>query len=88
MLLVLAFYTAVAILGLLLMALLIRIPAIRLFIWFLVYFSACTFVWCLVGLYYQKQMNSWMLLAICYGLNWVLNHLISSGKGLRKAVNT
>ena len=87
MLLVLAFYTAVAILGLLLMALLIKIPAVRLFIWFLVYFSACTFVWCLVGLYYEKQMNSWMLLAICYGLNWVLNHLISSGKGLRKAVN-
>ena len=88
MLLVLAFYTAVAILGLLLMALLIKIPAVRLFIWFLVYFSACTFVWCLVGLYYQKQMNSWMLLAICYGLNWVLNHLISSGKDLRKAINT
>ena len=86
MLLALAFYALVAVACLVGAALLVQIPAVRLFIWFLVYFSACTFVWCLMGLYYEKQLNSWILLAICYGLNWILNHLISSGKNIRKMV--
>ena len=87
MVLVLAFYAIVVLLCLLAAALLLRIPAVRLFIWFLVYFSACTFVYCLIGLYWQKPLNSYVLLAVCYGLTRMLNHLLSSGKRLRKMVS-
>ena len=67
-------------------AFLIRLPAVRLFVWFLVYFSACTFVYCLIGLYYRSPLGNYSLLAVCYVLNYMLNKLFASGKTLRKKI--
>ena len=84
---VLIFYALAAGICLVSALLLLRIPAVRLFIWFIVYFSACTFIYCLIGLYYRKPLGTYELLLICYALTRMLNHLLSSGKRIRAWIN-
>ena len=65
---------------------LVRLPFVRLLVWFLVYFSACTFVYCLIGLYYRSPLDNLQLLMVCYALNYLLNRLLSSGKSIRTKI--
>lgn len=64
----------------------VRLPAFRLSIWFFVWFSLCSYVYCLLGLFFPKRVNNTLLLFICYFLNCALEWILKSGEGLRLAV--
>lgn len=64
----------------------VRLPAFRLSIWFFVWFSLCSYVYCVLGLFFPKRVNSTLLLFICYFLNRALEWILKSGEGLRLAV--
>ena len=66
--------------------LIVRLPAFRLSIWFFVWFSLCSYVYCVLGLFFPKRVNSMLLLFICYFLNRALEWILNSGEGLRLAV--
>jgi len=66
--------------------LIVRLPAFRLSIWFFVWFSLCSYVYCVLGLFFPKRVNSTLLLFICYFLNRALEWILNSGEGLRLAV--
>ena len=66
--------------------LIVRLPAFRLSIWFFVWFSLCSYVYCVLGLFFPKRVNSTLLLFICYFLNRALEWILKSGEGLRLAV--
>lgn len=72
---------------LLLFFLTVRLPFVRLGLWFLVWFSACTYVYCLIGLFYHSPLGNTSLLIVCYGLNRVLDRLLSAGHRLRDAIS-
>ena len=64
----------------------IRLPFLRLGVWFLVWFSACTYIYCLFGLYCRSPAETVPLLLCCYLLNRMLNHLLSAGTLLRTEI--
>ena len=64
----------------------IRLPFLRLGVWFLVWFSACTYIYCLFGLYCRSPVETVPLLLCCYLLNRMLNHLLSAGTLLRAEI--
>ena len=64
----------------------IRLPFLRLGVWFLVWFSACTYIYCLFGLYCRSPAETVPLLLCCYLLNRLLNHLLSAGTLLRTEI--
>ncbi len=64
----------------------IRLPFLRLGVWFLVWFSACTYIYCLFGLYCRSPVETVPLLLCCYLLNRMLNHLLSAGTLLRTEI--
>ena len=61
----------------------VRLPFVRLGMWFLVWFSACTYVYCLAGLFYKSSFGNITLILTCYLLNRFLNALLSAGEKLR-----
>jgi len=61
----------------------VRLPFVRLGVWFVVWFSACTYIYCLAGLFYRSAFGNMALLLTCYLLNRFLNALLSAGEKLR-----
>lgn len=61
----------------------IRLPALRLTVWFFVWFSVCSYVYCLLGLFFPQRMHPTVLLFVCYGLNYLLQWLLNAGEGLQ-----
>lgn len=61
----------------------VRLPAIRLTVWFFVWFSVCSYVYCLLGLFFPRRMYPTALLLICYGLNYLLQWILNAGEGLQ-----
>ena len=61
----------------------VRLPFVRLAVWFVVWFSACTYIYCLAGLFYRSSFGNAALLLICYLLNRFLNARLSAGEKLR-----
>ena len=61
----------------------IRLPALRLTVWFFVWFSVCSYVYCLLGLFFPQRMHPTVLLFICYGLNYLLQWILNAGEGLQ-----
>ena len=61
----------------------VRLPFVRLAVWFVVWFSACTYIYCLAGLFYRSAFGNMALLLTCYLLNRFLNALLSAGEKLR-----
>ena len=61
----------------------VRLPFVRLGVWFVVWFSACTYIYCLAGLFYRSSFGNMALLLTCYLLNRFLNALLSAGEKLR-----
>ena len=64
----------------------VRLPFVRMAVWFFVWFAACTYVYCLIGLFYHSPLGDMTLLLLCYLLNSALNVMLSSGKRLRRRV--
>lgn len=65
----------------------VRLPFARLAVWFLVWFSVCTYVYCLIGLYYRSVPGNLSLLFLCYGLDRLLEGILTAGQQLRKRVS-
>lgn len=64
----------------------VRLPFVRIAVWFIVWFAACTYMYCLIGLFYHSALGDMALLLLCYLLNSALNAMLSSGKRLRSQV--
>lgn len=65
----------------------VRLPFVRLAVWFVVWFAACTYIYCLAGLFYRSAFGNTALLMVCYFLNRFLNALLSAGEKLRGKIN-
>ncbi len=65
----------------------VRLPFVRTAVWFLVWFSACTYLYCLAGLFYRSSFGNGSLLLICYLLNRFLNSLLTAGQKLRGKIS-
>lgn len=65
----------------------VRFPFIRMIVWFFVWFSLCTYVYCVIGLFYHSSLGNTSLLLVCYVLNRVLDRLLTAGNRLRAKIS-
>jgi len=63
-----------------------RLPFVRLVTWFFVWFAVCTYVYCLIGLYYRSVLDTVPMLLICWLLTRMLNRMLSAGQTLRAGI--
>ena len=63
-----------------------RLPFVRLVTWFFVWFSVCTYVYCLIGLFYRSVLDTGPMLLLCWLLTRMLNRMLSAGQALRAGI--
>ncbi|MGP1349426.1 MAG: hypothetical protein ACTTK0_07290 [Stomatobaculum sp.] len=71
----------------LLFMLTVQLPFVRVTVWFFVWFSVCTYVYCIIGLFYHSALGNTSLLLICYILNRILDRLLTAGNRLREKIS-
>jgi hypothetical protein len=75
-----------AVIIVLIVLLFLHVAAFKYVASFLIYFSVCTYVTCLAGLFYERELAATAMLLICYLMNRLLNLLLSIGPVIRKKV--
>lgn len=70
--------------GLILFA--VKLPFVRAAVWFPVWFSVCTYIYCLTGLYYRSPVGTPELIFGCFVLTKLLNSMLNAGYKLKNKV--